>query len=70
MLYITKESTQQVSNKKLIMVIGIVALLTAITFISIALYGNAATGDVDSDSNHNNDSDSDDECDDDNSGSG
>ena len=52
------------------MVIGIVALLTAITFISIALYGNAATGNVDSDSNHNNDSDSDDECDDDNSGGG
>lgn len=65
MLNITTESTQQVGNKKLIMVIGIVALLTAITFISIALYSNAASGDVDSDSNHENDSDGDDECDDD-----
>jgi len=64
-LNITTESTQQVGNKKLIMVIGIVALLTAITFISIALYSNAASGDVDSDSNHENDSDGDDECDDD-----
>ena len=62
MLNITTESTQQVGNKKLIMVIGIVALLTAITFISIALYSNAASGDVDSDEN---DSDGDDECDDD-----
>ena len=65
MLNITTESTQQVGNKKLIMVIGIVALLTAITFISIALYSNAASGDVDRDSNHDNDSDGDDECDDD-----
>ena len=65
MLNITTESTQQIGNKKLIMVIGIVALLTAITFISIALYSNAASGDVDSDSNHENDSDGDDECDDD-----
>lgn len=70
MLYITKESIQQVSNKKLIIVIGIIALLTAITLISIALYSSAAVGDVDSDSNHDNDSDSDDEYDDDDSGGG
>lgn len=43
------------------MVIGIIALLTAITFISIALYSNTAAGDIDNDSNSNNDSDDDDE---------
>ena len=63
-LYITAESKQQVSNKKLIMVIGIVVLLTVITFISIALYSDADTGDVDSNSNH------DEECEDVDSGGG
>ena len=65
MLNITKESTQQGSNKKLIMVIGIIALLTAITFISIALYSSTASGDIDNDSGSNNDSDGDDDNDDD-----
>jgi len=60
-LYITTESKQQVSNKKLIMVIGIIVLLTAITFISIALYSNTAAGDVDSNSDNNADSDDDDD---------
>lgn len=67
---ITTESTQQVNNKKLIMVVGIIALLTAITFISIALYSSTASGDVDSDSNHDNDSDGDDESEDIDSGGG
>ena len=69
-LFITAESKQQVSNKKLIMVIGIVALLTAIAFISIALFSNTATGDIDSDSNQDNDSGGDDECEDEASGGG
>jgi len=64
-LFITAESKQQGSNKKLIMVIGIIALLTAITFISIALYSSTASGDVDNNSGSNNDSDGDDDCDDD-----
>jgi hypothetical protein len=60
-IYITTESKQQISNKKLIMVIGIIALLTAITFIYITLYSSTDTGDIDNDSNSNNDSDDDDD---------
>ena len=70
MFYISAESTQQVSNKKLIIVFGIIVLLTAITFISIALYSNTAAGDTDSNSDSNGDTDSNEDCDEDDEPSG